>query len=219
MKRFGSTRVERLRSPKVKIAEVRGTGTRKYLGHATTLAALLVIALVFGPVRAAAQTSAESQSSSPSFEAGATVGVLGLFPTFGARVTTVFSPRFAVEGVAELVPWILDDRGGTHFLFQSQLRQSFHQGLRGSWHATYGATFFSRYEYRPASAFPGPRDSSVVVPERRSFSLDDFAIHVGIGGERRISPRVALRWDLQAVQVLRDQDYPWPRATFGVTWK
>ena len=175
--------------------------------------------LLIAPVRAAAQTSPERPTSSPSFEAGATVGVVGIFPTFGARVTTVLSPRFAVEATADLMPWVLDDRGGTHFLIQGQLRHSFRHGPRGSWHATYGTTFLPIYEYRPASVFHGPVGSRDVVPEQRSFYLDDIAIHAGIGGERRISPRVAVRWDLQAMQAIRDPSYPWPRATVGITWK
>ena len=175
--------------------------------------------LLIVPVRAAAQTSPESPSSSPSFEAGATVGVVGIFPAFGARVTTVLSPRFAVEATADLMPWVLDDRGGTHFLFQGQLRHSFRHGPRGSWHATYGTTFLPIYEYRRASVFHGPKGSRDVVTEQRSFDLDEIAIHVGIGGERRISPRVAVRWDLQAMEAIRDPSYPWPRATVGITWK
>ena len=208
MKSLRSTGAKSLRSTRAK--SLRGT---------RLTAGVLGMLLLLAPIRAAAQTSAESRSSSPSFEAGATVGVVGLFPTFGARVTTVLSPRFALEETADLMPWVLDDRGGTHFVFQGQLRHSFRQGLRGSWHATYGTTFLSIYEYRPASVFPRPDGSRDVVAEQRSFYLDDVAIHVGIGGERRISPRVALRWDLQAMQALRDPSYPWPRATVGITWK
>jgi hypothetical protein len=152
--------------------------------------------------RASAQ-SAETQIGTPSFEVGATAGALVIFPTFGVRAAVNLSPRFALEGAAEYVPWILDDRGGRHFILQGQLRHIFHRGQRWNWHGTYGGSFF---------AWDDEDDSDII-------RIEAGAALFGIGAEYPISRRVSIRWDAQAIQSVTQLSYPIPRGTIGVTWR
>jgi hypothetical protein len=166
-----------------------------------TVAVLLATATL-----SSAQTAAELRSATPSFEVGTTVGALAIFPTFGARATVALSPRFAIEGSGEYVPWVLDDAGGQHFILQGQLRHTFHRGDRWNWHATYGGTFYTKV-------------TDAAFSEQRSFRVDNAAVHLGIGAEHPISAHVAFRWDAQAAIGLTERNYPIPQGSIGITWK
>jgi hypothetical protein len=158
-------------------------------------------ALLISVTPAAAQGTEARPAVAP-VEFGATTGVLAIFPTFGARGAIGLSPRLALEGVAEYVPWIIDDRGGQHFILQGQLRQVFHQGQRWTWHATYGGSFFTRSDEDDADA-----------------RIDTGGVHVGIGAEYPLSRRVAIRWDAQAIQSVTQSSYPIPRGSISITWR
>ena len=181
------------------------------------LSSAMVLSAAAG--RAAAQSSSEAAPAARGVEFGASSGMLVIYPTFGVRLTGVLSPRFALEGVAEVVPWTLDETGGKFQLFQGQLRHTFSRGSRWTWHATYGSTFFTEYNYTPAHTSRMPDGLLQLFPEQRSFRLDAGAIHAGIGGERILASGLAFRWDLQTVQNLDLGAYPAPRGSIGVTWR
>jgi hypothetical protein len=177
------------------------------------------IVVTAGRSEAAAQSSPEVVPKSQGIEFGATSGLFVMFPTFGVRMTGVFSSTLAVEGAAELVPWTLDERRATYQLFQGQVRHTFSCGHRWTWHATYGGTLFTTYTYSPASTSRLPDGSIRAFPEERSFRMESVLIHAGIGGERRLSSGVSFRWDVQALQSVDGLHYPLPRGAIGVTWR
>jgi hypothetical protein len=183
----------------------------------TVLSSAIVVTA--GRSEAAAQSSPEVGPKSQGIEFGATSGMFVMFPSFGVRVTGVFSSALAVEGAAELVPWTLDERRATYQLFQGQLRHTFSRGQRWTWHGTYGGTLFTTYTYSPASTSRLPDGSIRAFPEARSFQMDSVLIHAGIGGERRLSSGVSFRWDVQALQSVAGPHYPLPRGAIGVTWR
>jgi hypothetical protein len=178
------------------------------------LAALLAIGR-----DASAQSSAAAVPVSRGLEFGASSGVLTIFPTFGVRLAAPLTPNLAVEGTAEIVPWVIDDTGARYQLFQGQLRHTFSRRPRWTWHATYGATFLTEYEHTAARTGRLPDGTAFVLPEERRFALETAAVHAGIGGERAISRRVAVRWDAQLLIALDRTTVPAPRGVFGITWR
>lgn len=189
-------------------------------GRALVFAVLSsAIVVTAGRSEAAAQSSPEVAPKSQGIEFGATSGMFVMFPTFGVRVTGVFSSALAVEGASELVPWTLDERRAKYLLFQGQLRHTFSRGRRWTWHATYGGTLFTTYTHSPASTSRLPDGPIRTFPEERSLRMESGLIHAGIGGERRLSSGVSFRWDVQALQSVAGPHYPLPRGAIGITWR
>ncbi|HYN08322.1 MAG TPA: hypothetical protein VES67_13140 [Vicinamibacterales bacterium] len=120
---------------------------------------------------------------------------------------------------SEYVPWVLDERGGHHFILQGQLRHTFRRGKNWNWHATYGGSFFTKYNRTDEVRVQQQDGSGLVFPEQHSLRIEMGAVHVGIGAEHPISRRVAIRWDAQAVLSVNELNYPIPRGTIGITWR
>jgi hypothetical protein len=146
------------------------------------------------------------------------VGVVFFLPTFGARVTVPFRQRLAVEGVGELVPWTFDDEPAMHFLFQVQVRHQSRPGRSWRVHGTYGTTFFGKYSHQREWRESRVDGSVLVFPEYRRFRIQPpLTLHAGVGGQRPISRRAIVRWDVQVLMPMTERAFPVPRATVSVS--
>ena len=147
-------------------------------------------------------------------------GTVAIFPTFGGRLSIPLTPSLALEGVAEIAPWTIDEQRAKWLIFQPQVRQTI--GRWRSWplHATYGMTVFGRYTHHRESRQTRPDGSVLVRPEYRRFQSQwPPAFHGGFGGERSISAHAAVRWDVQVLVTTVLRPIPIPRVTFGVAWQ
>lgn len=147
-------------------------------------------------------------------------GVVFFLPTFGVRLSVPVSPRFSLEGAGEYVPLTFEDDGSVWYLFQAQLRHRLNRGRIWQIHATYGATVFGKSIHRREVRESRPDGSVIVYPEYRRMDLASPAgVHAGLGAERSLSHRVAVRWDVQVIVPLGQDSVPAPRAVFGIAWQ
>lgn len=151
---------------------------------------------------------------------GGSAGVVFHLPTFGARLSVPLRPPLTLEGGGEYVPLTFDDDRAAWFIFQAQLRHRLRRGQAWRVHATYGATLFGKYVHRREDRQPRPDGSVIVRPDYRRMELARPAgVHAGVGAERSLSDRVAVRWDVQVVVPVGQNSVPVPRAVFGVAWQ
>jgi len=151
---------------------------------------------------------------------GGSAGVVFFLPTFGAWLSVPLRSPLTFEAVGEYVPLTFDDDGSAGFLFQAQLRHRLNRGQTWRTHATYGATLFAKYVHRRESRQSRPDGSVIVFPEYRRMEVAGPAgVHAGFGGERSLSDRVAVRWDVQILVPVAEKAIPVPRAAFGVAWQ
>jgi hypothetical protein len=184
---------------------------------ATTVTAA-VIAVAASTELTARTGPGEETGSRVQFGVG--TGVVLILPTIGARLTVPFEPRLAVEYVGELMPLTFEEQSATWLLFQAQLRHQFRRGRSWTVHATYGMSFIGKYTHRPESRVSRPDGSVLVYPAYRRFRIESPpGAHAGIGGERPISRRAVLRWDVQVLVPVAEHVFPVPRATVGVSWQ
>jgi hypothetical protein len=151
---------------------------------------------------------------------GGSAGVIFFLPTFGARLSVPLRPPLTLEGVAEYVPMTFEDEGAAWFLFQAQLRHRLNRGQVWRMHATYGATLLGKYIHRQELRQSRPDGSVIVFPEyRRMEIVRPAGVHAGLGAERSLSPRVAVRWDVQVLVAVGQKPILVPRAVLGVAWQ
>jgi hypothetical protein len=184
---------------------------------ATLVACAIVVVAATAGVNAQSGTSDETGART---QLGTSTGVLLFLPTLGARLTVPFRPRLAIEGVGEYVPWTFDEERAIHLLLQVQLRHQVRRGRSWRMHGTYGTTFFGKYRVQSERRDPRVDGSVLVFPAYRRFRIESPPIlHAGVGGQRPISDRAVVRWDVQGLVPLRERAYPFPRATVGVSWQ
>lgn len=184
-------------------------------------AAVFVVLVALLVPRATSAAEQEPGAAVPNrVEIGGSAGAIIFLPTFGASAALPVGRHTALEGVADFVPITFDERRAAHFLFQGQLRHRVRPGRHWDLHVTGGVTLAAMYTRSPEQRQPRPDGSVLVVPRYRRFRLEEPALlHGGIGGRRAVTPRVVVRWDVQALVLVAGPPIPVPRTTFTVSWR
>lgn len=192
-----------------------GMPSRRSLLTAATLLSLLSVASA-----AAAQTPSADNTQPPRLQVGVTGGLFVILPMGGVNFSLPVDPRIAIEGTAEWIPVVpFDEDRSSYLLFQLQARQAWKASPTHRWHVTYGVSLFGRYKHQREFRQTRPDGSVLVYPEYRELRVQrPLALQGGIGGERPISNRLAMRWDLQALLPVTNP-IPFPRVSVGVAWQ
>jgi hypothetical protein len=179
-----------------------------------------VVACALCVLLTARDLKAQPADAPSPIQLGGSAGVIFFLPTLGARLSIPLRPPLTLEGVAEYVPLTFEDDGAAWFLFQAQLRHRLNRGQAWRMHATYGATLFGKYIHRRELRQPRPDGSVIVFPAYRGMQIVRPAgVHAGVGAERSLSERVAVRWDVQVLVAVGEKPILVPRAVFGVAWQ
>lgn len=182
----------------------------------TSIAAAAVLVALSSTAMA---QSAPDLETPPRVQLGVTGGALIFLPTVGARLTVPVADRLALEGAAELLPWMpFAEERADYLLFQAGVRHRFGRWRTWRMHGTYGLTFYGTYTHVREVREPRPDGSVIVYPDHRRFRMSrGAAAYGGIGGERLLANGLVVRWDVQAMMPI-GMAIPAPRASFGIAW-
>jgi hypothetical protein len=176
-----------------------------------THAAVLAVALL--PAVAAAQPRPGSAGppvrpaapGAPGVELGVGSMVVAIFPTIGGHVSIPTRGRVRVEAVANVLPWLLEDRDDVAVVSQLQLRFPFRQGPPGSRRSLLvGATAFTIGNHLESIG---------------EWEFDTgLRPHAGVSWQWQKSRHLDVRIDLQGVFIGTGAPFVAPFATFSMVW-